>query len=449
MFSLAGQIKSFFAGGNDRSAKARRNAAAMVLLKGGNVLIGLLLVPLTLDYVDSDTYGIWIALSSMVAWMSMFDIGINNGLKNKLTEALASDDFQLGRKYVSTTYAVLLMIFIPLMIILLALSGVVDWASLMKLTESQTDGLTAAVCIVVTYFCLNFVLSTLNVVIMATQRPADSSLISFVQQLTSLVIIFVLTETTKGSLTNLCLGLCVSPLLVILISSFYFYSRRYRHIAPALSCVDLKMAPSLLKLGVQFFIIQIAAVVQFQMLNFLIIRYYGATQVAEYNVAYRYFGVAFMFWGIITTPLWAASTDAFAKNDKEWIRRSIRTYMKFFVLFAAGSVVLLSLSGFVYHIWVHDAVTVPFQTSLWVMIYNIVFMFSTIFVNIVNGSGKLKIQTYSSLASPLVFLGLCFVLIKAGVGFHSVLIAAVVANFNGYLLAPLQCRRMLAKEVGS
>lgn len=53
----------------------------MLFIKGGSILVGLLLVPLTLEYVDSESYGIWLTLSSMVAWISFFDIGINNGLK--------------------------------------------------------------------------------------------------------------------------------------------------------------------------------------------------------------------------------------------------------------------------------------------------------------------------------------------------------------------------------
>ena len=445
MNSLKTMVMDFFSRGSDRSVKARKNAAAMVFLKGGNILIGLLLVPLTLHYVDQDTYGVWLALSSMVAWMSFFDIGLNNGLKNRLTEALAAGDKALGRRYVSTTYAILSMIFIPLMAVMLAVSGHIDWVSLLNLPDSQASGLVTAACIIIAYFCINFILSTLNVIIMAEQRPADSSLISFIQQATSLAVIYILTLTTKGSLTNLCIGLCASPLAVIAVSTAVFFSGRYKDIAPSASEVDMTLAPSLLKLGVQFFIIQIAAIVQFQMLNFLIIRYYGAADVASYNIAYKYFNVPFLFWGIITTPIWAAVTDSIALGDYGWIRRTIRDYLRILVLFIAGSVVMLLISGPVYHIWVGDKVAVPFMTSLWVMVYNCVMMFTTLFVTVVNGSGDLRIQTVSSCISPFVFLGLCWALISMGVGVHAIMIAAIVSNFNGYLLAPLQCRKMLRR----
>ena len=59
---------------------------------------------------------------------------------------------------------------------------------------------------------------------MANQQPADASLRKLVQQLVSLAIIYVLTLTTEGNLVNLCLALCASPLIVVLIFNFTFPS---------------------------------------------------------------------------------------------------------------------------------------------------------------------------------------------------------------------------------
>ena len=91
----------------------------MLFLKGGNILVNLMLIPITINYVNADNYGIWLTVSSIISWMSFFDIGINNGLKNKFAEAKAMNNEVLIQKYVSTTYFVLALIFVPLMILLL------------------------------------------------------------------------------------------------------------------------------------------------------------------------------------------------------------------------------------------------------------------------------------------------------------------------------------------
>ena len=442
------QIKQYFQRGNERSVKAKKNVACMVVYKGISILAGLLLVPMTINYVDSENYGIWLTLSSMIAWMSFFDIGINNGLKNKLAEALATKNYELGRKYVSTTYAILTMIFVPLMLVLLLVVPFVPWESLLNLSPKFGTSLIAAICIIVVYFCLNFILSTINVVMMADQQPADASLRSLVQQLVSLAIIYVLTITTTGSLINLCLALCASPLLVVLFFNFTLFNGKYRALSPSITQVDFHLVPDLMKLGVQFFIIQVAGVIQWQMANFLIMRYFGAVSVTEYNIAFKYFSIMAMAWGILNTPVWAAVTDAIAKDDYVWIKNVIEKFLKLWLLFVVGGVVMLLASPWVYDFWVGDKVTIAFTLSAALLLYNVLNMFSGIFIAVVNGSGQLKIQMYACLFSPILYLACFFLFTKVfDCGILSVIMAAIIANYNGLILAPMQCKRMLKKKI--
>ena len=51
--------------GSLRSVKVKRNIVYSFFLKGCSVGISLLLVPLTLDYLDAANYGIWLTLSSI------------------------------------------------------------------------------------------------------------------------------------------------------------------------------------------------------------------------------------------------------------------------------------------------------------------------------------------------------------------------------------------------
>lgn len=442
--SIMNKISRLLNRGNERSVKAKKNILLMLLYKGGNIIIGLLLVPLTIHYVDSVNYGIWLTLSSMITWMSFFDIGINNGLKNRLTEALAKGDYTLGKEYVSTTYAVQSLIFMPLMIILLFIASYIDWSSLLNISETYEGTLLRSVYVIIAYFCLNFIFSTINVIILAEQRPADSALRTFLQQLCSLVVIYILTRTITGNLFILCLALCLVPLSVVILFNVTLFGGRYRNISPSISSVKFSLVPDLMKLGMQFFIIQIAAIIQYQMINFLIMRYYGASEVTEYNIAFKYFSILTMVWGILTTPIWAAVTDAMTKGEWTWIKNVQTKYLKVFSLFFLLGIVMLCVSTWVYDMWIGGDVAIPFDLSLAVLIYNMVMMYGGIFVAVVNGSGQLKIQTYASIMSPFVFIGTFFLFSRVlNIGIISIIIAAIVSNFNGLVLAPIQCKKML------
>lgn len=430
---------------DERTKKGLKNILGMLFLKGGQILIGLLLVPLTLSYVDSDTYGIWLTISSIVAWISFFDIGINNGLKNKLTEALAQGDMSKAQAYISTTYAILSLIFLPLMAVLLLIIPFIDWQSILNVRNVSGEMLVCSMIIVVAYFCINLIFSTINIIMLADQRPASESLRVFIQQLLTLAVIFVMTKLVPGSLTNLCLALCLCPLAIMILFNVTLFASRYKEIRPRISSVNFKLAPDLLRLGVMFFIIQIAGVIQYQMTNFLILHHFGATEVTAYNIAYKYFNIAYMVWGILTTPIWAAVADAVAKEDYEWIRSMVRKYKKVFLLFVIGMVVMFAMSQYVYKLWIGDAVLVGISLSFWVMMFNIAFMFGNIYVSVLNGASILKVQTIACMISPLVFLGVAFGFIKLGMGTVSIIIASIVANFNGLILAPIQYYRHFEK----
>lgn len=437
--SVLKNFKSFFDGGDERTAKARKNIIYMFFLRGGSIFISLLLVPLTLDYVDSFTYGVWLTLSTMVAWIRLFDIGINNGLKNKLAESLALGELEQARTYVSTTYAMLSMVFIPLMLILLIIIPFFNWQSILNTPEVDSISFNLSLYIIIIYFCFNFILSTINVVLYADQKPADVAFRNFIQQVVSLLSIYLLTITTEGSLIKLCAGLCMPPLLVVLYFNFSLYRKRYKLLTPSLKYVDFTKAKSLLNMGIKFFIIQICFIIQYHMANFLIIRYYGAEEVTVYNISYKYFNALYTIWNIMMAPVWVAVTDAVTKGELDWVRNLINKYLRIFVLFCIIFIVMLFLSNYIYHLWVGDKVIVPFVVSFWIMVYNIIMCLGSIFTLVLNGAGVLKVQTVFSVIAPFIFILSFLMLYNFGVGVISIPIASI-STCPGMLIAILQCK---------
>lgn len=429
--------------GAERSVKAKRNILYMLFIKGANILIGFLLVPITLNYVDSETYGIWMTLSTMIAWISFFDIGINNGLKNKLAEAFVHKDYKLCRKYISTTYAILTLIFSVVMVLLLAVTPYLDWPQILHLPAEYSEVLIYSICILIVYFCLNFVLSTINVILTADQRPADAAFRTFVQQALSLLIIYILTLTTEGSLLNLCLGLCAAPIIVVLLFNITLFQGRYHEISPSFSSIDFCVAPELMGLGVKFFIIQIAGVIQYQLVNFILLRYYGGSSVTEYNIAFKYFSALNMVWTILITPLWVGFTDAIANSDYDWIRKTLKRYLYLYILASFVGLIMLIVSPYIYKLWVGDMVHVEFGISLWTFVYTIAWMLSGIYVSFINGSGKVQLQTYLCLITPIVFLLVALYAVKNGLPFYYIIIASILSNVYGVLIAPIQAYHIL------
>jgi len=115
----------------------------------------------------------------------------------------------------------------------------------------------------------------------------------------------------------------VTPVLVLLSSSLWFYTHSYKKYAPSVKFVKFHFARDLMSLGIKFFVIQLAAVIFYQTSNIIIAHLFGPQEVTPYNIAYKYFSVITMSFSIIMLPLWSAYTEAWVKRDIDWIKNTI------------------------------------------------------------------------------------------------------------------------------
>lgn len=425
----------------------QKNVIGNILIKGISIILSLIIIPMTLGYVSEYNYGIWISLSSVIGWLTYFDIGVNNGLRNKLTEAISNRDYHLAKKYVSTTYAILTLIFGGLFILFLLFYKFVDWYGVFSLDPKEVKLLPLIIIVIAGFICLRSVLSTILIILFSFQRSAMSALVAMLEQLVIVITIFLLVRVTEGSLLNLCLAYCGGPILVLLIANIIMYHKKYRDIKPEFSAIDFRLKGKLFNLGLRFFVIQIAGLIQFQTVNFIILKFFGPVDVTAYNISYKYFNVLYMVWALILAPIWSAITEAKAMDDLTWIKRTATKYQRIFCLFLLGGIIMLIISPWVYNIWLGDKIKeIPFALSIVVFLYSITLMWGSLYVQILNGLGALRIQYIASIISPVVFLGVCLLLIKIfHLGVISIVIASIIANFNGIFLAPYQYHLVVNK----
>ena len=97
-----------------RSNKIYKNVAFSFLLKFIATIILFVMVPLTLTCLGNYQNGVWLTISSLLIWIDQMDIGLGNGLRNKLSISIAHHDMEEARKMVSSCMAMLTCIIIPL-----------------------------------------------------------------------------------------------------------------------------------------------------------------------------------------------------------------------------------------------------------------------------------------------------------------------------------------------
>ncbi len=318
----------------------------------------------------------------------------------------------------------------------------------MNISQSMQSEVSILAVIIFTYFCLQFVLSIITTIITADQQPAKASLISVMGQVLSLLIIFILVKTTQGSLIKLGIALCVSPIIILSSANIFLFKGIYNKYKPVLSKVKFSYAKGLFNLGIVFFIIQIAAILQYQTANIIIAQNFTTADVTSYNIVYKYFGMLQMIFVIFLAPFWSATTEAYLKNDIQWIKNSIKKYNYLNLLLLGIGILMLVFSSDIYTLWLGKGkVNINFLLSFWGFIYFNIFLFGSKYVFFLNGISALRIQFWASLISPFLYVLLSIILIKHyKMGVYSLFIAAVAANFNALIIAPLQYRMVIIKN---
>ena len=341
-------LYSFFSNGHERTKKIKKNVIQIFFLRGISILISFVLVPLTLHYLNSIEYGIWLTLSSIIVWIDFFDVGIGHGLRNKLAHSLAIHDYGLARRYVSTAFAFLVLISLLLFLLFAIANPFLQWSKILNVNEVTGVYLSKILLWLVGLFCIRFVIKIISVIITADQRPAMEGFIGLLGNVLSLLIIFILTKTTEGSLIAVAIALSAAPIIVLLLASVILFNTRYSHLTPSFKAIRVEYLKDLLGLGMKFFIIQLSCLLIFSSSNFIIINMFGPEEVTAYNIAYKYFYIIIMVFTIIVSPLWSAFTEAFVKNDINWIKNVTNKMRKICFLSCVIAIVFVIFSNSFY-----------------------------------------------------------------------------------------------------
>ncbi|MCM1163359.1 MAG: oligosaccharide flippase family protein [Muribaculaceae bacterium] len=394
---------------NTRSRNVVKNILASSVFRGGAALISFIVVPITLDYLNDYEYGVWLTISTTVSWIFLLDIGLGNGLRNKLAEAMAHEDTESGRIYVSTTFFVLAVIIGTFFLLYLAASRWIDWYSMLNVEPARVSSLGSTMLIVVGFTCLTFIVRLVGTVYTALQQPAMNDIIYFIGSLISLVLIWIITRTTASSLQLVALIFTAVPALVY-VAMYPVVFSRYRFLRPSIKYIRLRLFGQLASLSARFFVIQITTVVIFLSSNIIISHLLGPAEVTPYNLAYKYFSVLLLVSNIVLTPVWSAVTEAYTKNDLSWMNSTLRRLLGMWGLLCAIAVAMTLLSAPVYRIWLKSEVNIPLALTLWCALYVVLLIPGNIFVNFINGTGKLKVQFCAEIIQTVLFIPLAIYL---------------------------------------
>jgi O-antigen/teichoic acid export membrane protein len=268
--------------------------------------------------------------------LGIMDLGIADSLTNMISKAYALDDRESARNYYATAVWMTTGLSTILGLVALLVWPHIPWKSLLHLSDAGVAR-EASLCVAVgvAFFLISLPLNLINRVLSGYQQTQVTNYFNLLSSVLALVAILVAVHV-RLSIVGLMMIYSSSLLAGSVGSNLWVHLRNKRWLRPTPRLISISRANELLNSGVGFFILQVAGLIAFNSDNLIITHFLGAAEVAPYSVTWRLAGYSAVLQTAIFPSLWPAYSEAYARRDFIWVRR---TYWRA-VRFALGSTTL-------------------------------------------------------------------------------------------------------------
>jgi O-antigen/teichoic acid export membrane protein len=306
----------------ERYRRVALTALASGLTKGVTILTMLVSVPLTLHYLGTERYGLWMTISSLVLMMGFADMGLGLGLMNVITEAHGQEDRQAATSYVSSAFFMLLFIGTLLVALFSLAYPYIPWPRLFNVKTAQASQ-EAGPAMAVFFFCFaaNLPLGIVQRVQRGYQEGFFNSIwesLGKVLGLLGLLLVIYL----KAGLLWLVLAMTGAPLVAALGNGAVLFGHNRPWLRPRWHSLSREAAGKIVHLGFLFFILQFTSALIFQSHNFILAQILGPEAVTQYAVPARLFMILPFIIGFVLDPLWPAYGEAMARREMAWVKKT-------------------------------------------------------------------------------------------------------------------------------
>lgn len=414
-----------------------------MVYKGASMALSLLYVPVVLNYLGDYKYGVWASILSILSWITYFDLGIGNGLRNRLSEAVASETPRISPKaLISSAYAILSLVVTVVALVCGVVIAFVDWPALL----SAWDVGESLLCVVELSFlgmCFSFVLTLCNSVYYALQRAQVVNLISVCQQAVMLLSVWLLSLTDSRSLMAVAVFYVVSNILVYGVFTIYVFARN-RELAPSPHSCSRAVAKDVGGLGIMFFITQVATLVLFTTDNLIVSNLFGPEQVTVYTTANKVFTVLSSLFAALVVPLWSKTTVDFARGDIAEIRRTLNKMHMLFAIAVAGVIAMVLVFKPLVRLWLGRDLGFDDLLITLMGVYAVVYMWNTIYSQIINGLTLVNFMVAVACVQAVLNIPLSvFLATSCGLGVNGVLLGTIATMLISSLTYPVYSKKVL------
>ncbi|WP_421208288.1 lipopolysaccharide biosynthesis protein [Aeromonas enteropelogenes] len=403
-----------------------------LLCRGIQVVCGLFVVKNLINILGVEEYGIWVTMTSMVAWMALFDFGIGYGLKNKISEAAARNNYE----DVSYWITIVIKCYLVISLILLFLFGVfATFSSPFK--DYPFVSLILIVCATLSFF-----FSTGSIILQALGNFKKLYLFNLIHP-----VFWLLVTTTHYWFSYTIFQISLIYALLILSQGWLVFKSSTRNESSIYEIMsakfDVLVLKRILSTGIKFFLIQICNLGLFMTGNYIAYRFFGGVDAAVYDTINKVFQLFTVGFSIFVSVFWTEISKAKAEQDRAKKIRCFRLLMILSFMATLTAIVFSYYIEIIVSIITDGKLEANYYQALPFALLVAVQSFAYSGAVFMNAYEQLKIQVWFAIISLPLFSLMVFLMIRMNHGFSLIPLASAIAIvpsmlvclFYGYRLA--------------
>lgn len=413
------------------SSDPRYRRIASAVVSGGTArvlssLLTLVSLPLAVRYLGAERYGVWATVVSVAVWVNLLDLGIASSLTNLISRAYARQDHTEAARALSNALAVTT----GAVALAAGIFGFVwirvNWIAVFNASPSSESEVRATVLVAALLTLANLPLNLAGKVFAGYQELHTHNKTVAAGAVASVagLAVGIWLGASMPTLFLLSFG---SITAVALVRMLWLVLWQKPWLKPRFSFLSLREGIQLLSSGWSFLLIQAAAMVVFSTDNIIVSHYLGAAEVTPYSVTWRIVSFGSVLQVLAFPALWPAFTEAHARGDIAWIRRTFAVTMRTTIaLNVAWAVFLIIFGRLGIRLWAGPA-AVPSRSLLLAMaVWSIIAGFMTAQSCLLGALNQTRLQAIASALAALVNLALSIVLVVR-IGSLGVILGTIIS----------------------
>lgn len=428
------------------------NVFGAFIVKGFALFVTLYTLPAYIAFFNNnEVLGLWFTILSLLNWILNFDLGIGNGLRNKLAESLALNNPLLTKHYISSAYFSVGMIVILISCAFPILLYNADLNHFFNISEDilSPHALFISIVIVLVGVMLQFWFRLISSVLYALQK---SSINNFLVLCTNILTLLYAKLAPSGDNDYNVIAMSivhgVAVLLPLLIASVVVFSGKLSYAIPKWKYVTQKYVRQVVGLGGIFFFIQIAYMIIMSTNEYLITITASNSDNIAYQAYYKLFSLGSTIFALMLTPIWSVVTKAKAEGNYLWIKLTYHRFIRLGCLFCLCEFLLISFIQPLMNIWLgkgYMEISLPY--SIYFAVFGSLMIFTSILSSIANGTGRLKSQALCFGFGALLKVPLAILLVSYCESWIGVLISNIICMGIYCIAEPFILRKYLNNQI--